>query len=265
MIKIFNGISIRYKIWLVQIPLILILLVTSVLFYVKSNSLFFDIKTTIHDQGLESLDLILNADRDLYQALNAIQALDNVKKTDEKYQKLVADYKDNMNQVDERVNKAANVLKENEGKWKNYLHPDSKRNLFDDFLKFSTEINKWKEKSDAMIVSGDINKIYNSGYLDEFDQAREYLNGIGELVKTAIDEEMKHEKIESDKDIMNIIVLIGIGFLISILLSLLFINGIIRTLKEAAKVLLEIRKGHLGFRMKKNIKNKIKNSKIDKT
>ncbi len=199
--------SIKYKIGLlVIIPVIgLILLLSigwqSISVVNKDRKLFFDdafspiVNEEIPEliEAKKSIILILNADRDAHQALIAerlaiITALDE---TDEDYQKAVAEHKENIKQVEERM---ANASKK--------FRTDEMRSLY---IKFQEDFVKWTEKSQKVVdYSNDPSKmrfapkISNGSGKVAFDTMRDHLDKLGELNEAHISELL--ELVNSKKD-----------------------------------------------------------------
>ena len=75
-------------------------------------------KQTLYDEAYTSISLILNADRDFYQALVAQQDYDLLKIKDEK-DAAKKDYEENMAQTSERVSKAIQAVEKDKIFWEN--------------------------------------------------------------------------------------------------------------------------------------------------
>ena len=86
------------------------------------NSIVGGIQTNVHQQGMESLDLILNADRDMYQALNIIQGMSTENPNSAEYKELANEYREEVNQARNRILEAESILMENEKLWDKYTH-----------------------------------------------------------------------------------------------------------------------------------------------
>ncbi|HOA96722.1 MAG TPA: hypothetical protein PKK29_02895, partial [Acetivibrio saccincola] len=99
----FKKMSIRYKIWVaIAIP-VCVIIISLIIFTISMNSIVGGIQTNVHQQGMESLNLILNADRDMYQALNIIQEMSNENPNSAKYREKTNEYREEINQTRNRI------------------------------------------------------------------------------------------------------------------------------------------------------------------
>ncbi|MCX7710411.1 MAG: methyl-accepting chemotaxis protein [Clostridia bacterium] len=253
----FNNMSIRNKIWATLSIALGVIIVATLVFIFVINNLVADFKMTIHDEGLESLDNILNADRDMYQALSAIQKLNVMNKNDAKYGDIVKEYQDNVSQVNERMEKSQGILKSNEKTWGQVTHEKSGKKIFDNYAKFKEDFDAWTKNTDALIKSGDLQTIQKDEYIKSFNSARSCMNEIGELVKLSINKEIAAGVSEKNQTIITVIIIVAIGFVLVILLSLYVTSLITKSLDKAVYMMNEMSKGHLDYRVDVGTKDEI--------
>lgn len=259
----FKNLSIRNKIWVtIAIPLLVIIIAAAV-FTFETDSVVSKMKTSIHDEGMKSLSLILNADRDMYQALNGIQELNTVNKTDPQYEKLLKDFHDNVSQVKERVfgsgaeEGAKGIFEKSRGTWAKYTSEKSGRNVFQDISSMGQSFDQWVKTAEDVIKSGDIGTIYNTGFLKDFDTSREYMNEIGELIETAVNNETDATIRAKNTTVRIIILLIFLAFLATVIIAFKITGSINIAMKKAVHMISELEKGHLKERADINTKDEI--------
>jgi methyl-accepting chemotaxis protein len=122
--------------------------------------------------------LILNADRDFYQASLAEQkVLLNMSLDEETKTALLKDYEDNAVQVMERVDSAVNNLESDTMLMKEFQHSGTKATLSELFANFKEHYQEWKNAYDLKTGKGDqeAQELY-------FEEARGELNLMTELL-----------------------------------------------------------------------------------
>ncbi|MBP6492009.1 MAG: methyl-accepting chemotaxis protein, partial [Clostridia bacterium] len=145
-----KSLSIKTKLAiLVIIPLVAALIVTVLgLFYV--NKISSNLTQSLYNEGFQSISLVLNADRDLYQALDSVNGLlmENSKGVLDPASKeeFVAGYEENAVQTSDRVKEAVDLLSENKEFWSE-IKDDSGANVFDHYASFEENFAKWEEMS----------------------------------------------------------------------------------------------------------------------
>ena len=255
----FKNMSIRNKIWIaIAIP-VCIIIVSLVISTISMNSIVGGIQTNVHQQGMESLDLILNADRDMYQALNIIQGMSTENPNSAEYKELANEYREEVNQARNRILEAESILMENEKLWDKYTHTGTGRKIFYNFNMLKEKFSLWMEELETLISSGNLGAMYETNFFQNFNSAREHMDEIGETVKFAIESEIHAYATSKNTTLSIIIVLTIIGLAIVAFVSLKIISNITGPLKEAEKLLTELSKGHLGYRIDLHSEDEIGN------
>ena len=119
-----KSLSIRFKLGiLVVIPVIAALIVTLIgAYYV--NKISEKLTQSVYEEGYKSMSLVLNADRDAYQAMdctsnllisNSLGILDQAKKDE-----LSAGFDENAAQTADRVKQAIDILSQNKDFWNSF-------------------------------------------------------------------------------------------------------------------------------------------------
>lgn len=178
--NIIKNLKVANILWLIIFPAIFALILLLVLFIFRSNQIMEDSKTALYDEVYVSTDKILNADRDYYQAAIAQKELylDKSKLTNEDKNKLIADYEENVGQVQERIASALDNVKSNETLYRKFQHSTAKLTLEQLNTAFQEDFQTWLNAYDVENGTGDMELSQSS-----FDKAREHINLMAELLE----------------------------------------------------------------------------------
>lgn len=178
--NIMKNLKVANKLWLIIFPAIFALIFLLVFFIYRSNKIMEDSKTSLYDEVFVSTDKILNADRDFYQAAIALKEmhLEKDKLKDEDKNKLIADFDENVKQVQDRVSSALDNVKSNEALYRNYQHSTAQLTLEQLYTAFQADFQTWLNAYDIKNGTGDMELSQSS-----FDKAREDINLMTELLE----------------------------------------------------------------------------------
>ncbi len=213
---------------LTTVPSIALILIT--IFSISMvNRIFHEMRNSIFEEHFKSTTLILNADRDMYQALSAMQDITHLDAASEEYNKLVDVFNENIDQTRQRTFQVKDTMESNRDLWEQ-AKDSNNRTVFENFSLFEADFNTWISICNSMINSGTV----QPGWMEEFEKSREYINLIGE----SIDESAQNQilTIEGQKNTMvrNIIINDVVTMIIALVISILF-------LKLISKALLKLR------------------------
>lgn len=176
--NVINNIKVGYKMLFVLIVPIVAIIATSVLSVLSIDFVSSGLIKELNDQTSKSMSLMLNADRDYYQALTAQIDMHN-STAPEKVKEYKAAYDENAQQTLERVEEAKDIILANKEDYENFKHKDSKLGILELFDAFKADYDKWYSLFDA-----NSNTIENEeAYLSAFDSARNRMNQIEELLE----------------------------------------------------------------------------------
>ncbi|QHQ60224.1 hypothetical protein Ana3638_05070 [Anaerocolumna sedimenticola] len=227
-----KNLKVSKKLWLLILPAVIAMVVLLAIFIIRSVDISKISKKALYDEVFVSTALILNADRDFYQASLSEKELllggDSL--TPDKKETLIADYNDNINQTLERIITALDNLKGNKKLFNQFTHSGTDQTLAKLEKQFNADFNTWKEAYHPEDGTGDI-KVQ----AEAFDAARENINIMTELL------EEYGEKISSDiqKDVMTSII-ISVPVIIAVILFLFILAILI--IKYLRKNILNITK-----------------------
>ncbi len=190
---------------LLPIVLLAVMLIAVVTVTMSATARIGELALDVSGRLLPSVNLVLEADRDLYQALVAERALlAGVGSAD----KQRTDHRDNLGQARERVQKAA------------ALHPDN-REIQTELRNFEQAFADWQQSSTALLAGGaDTATVDRSA--EKFQRTRDTIDRMGELIMnaaTAADDEVVATRQRTN--VLGITMLVA-GLLLCILLAVIF-------------------------------------------
>lgn len=149
----------------------------------------------VYESASLTSSLVLNADRDLYQAYSAYQFLESGQLNEAEKAKWNKELTDNINEVNERLSKASKIEEENH--IMDIKIGDSEKSIREISEQFSTDFNKWTEA--VMQSTADSQASMNSEPIFEmFSAARSGLNDIGVML-----DQYAQEQIDANYDHYN--------------------------------------------------------------
>jgi methyl-accepting chemotaxis protein len=187
----------------------------------------------LHNKTYASATLLLNADRDFYQALVAESNMQNPAVTAEELQKEKEAYIENAQQAIERVHQSRDILIADQELYNNYKHQGTGSTISELMDQFEQEYVLWDSLFDA-----EANVMKNKAeYLEAFEAARENINLIEEIMDLYAADAMKISEEQSWKT-NRLMLIIGIaGVVIIVLLQLTILTGVIKPVKTLKKKL----------------------------
>lgn len=226
--KFIRNRKVSFKLWLVLLPTLLMALGSMVRLSILVSDVNISAKNLYFDTLYQNATLILNADRDLYQASLAeaeISVLGSVSDQAAK-QALLDTYTENAGQALERVNAAMSNLSSNEELYTQFKEKDINMSLAELHTQFKELHAQWIKAYDPKTGDGSVKSMENQMSL--FEQTRSVLDHM----TNTLDE----YSVQADKklraDVVNEIVKWILGILIVIALVLISAIYIIRYLKN---------------------------------
>lgn len=193
--------------------------------------------STLYGQCYRANDLVLNADRDMYQGLVGLEVLAYAANGTEDFNNGVEAYRENKDQAIQRVSEAQTLLEDYFQQMPR--NTESQRTAEENFRLYKEFINKWSTRSDNLIGELSAGRIKTSAYVTElaeaekeFDAARSALNEIEDILVAYADGQMKDsQKLTAQSNVSMVIVVI-ISIIVALLFSYFFIQKITKALKE---------------------------------
>lgn len=226
-----NNIKVGYKMLFLLIVPIIAIAITSTVSVINIDSISQGLVKDLYEETHSSMSLILNADRDFYQALTAQMNMHAA--TDDAAIKANKDsYYENAKQTTDRMNEAYKIMLVDKASFEVYKHKVSNLTVFELFEAFNKDYATWYG-----LFNAETNSIADEGkFLSTFDTARERMNQIEEVL-----EEYGAAVIaESNKNVADTKIFIIIVTLAAAAFSLIFGILIIRNIEKRTKKALEL-------------------------
>ena len=180
-----RAISLRARLWILAMVPVAGIVAVAWFSGWSANMVYDDLMQRIYDEAFVAQSLVLNADRDLYQALVARQAILDLG-ADERFDKNLKDFRENVEQVTDRMGKALKALEGDRDEWAPFRLEGKAESVFDEFKEFQRDFPQWikdSEESIEGIRSGA--RAPGSGGAPEdpmFKRVRGNINDIGEIL-----------------------------------------------------------------------------------
>jgi methyl-accepting chemotaxis protein len=248
----FKNIRLTPKLLLLVIVPILGIVFLFTFSYFTTRTTIKSLNESLYNHSFESISYILNADRDFYQALTALQSLVYLPVSSEDFNNAVKDYEENASQTYERTASMKEIVESVSSHFSTIKHPVSNQDIFRTLTVFEEEFPKWKREADTwvnQITSGQLTKEQSlkplSALQVSFDKVRSCLNEFGELIEQyALYRSDLEEKQFRYKTIRDIIIMISV-IIISSLLSYFILRELLKTIKNLSEKILLFGTGDL--------------------
>lgn len=261
----FRDLKINIKLYLLLTIPIITLFISGYLGLSSMNSILNGLVSSIYSRGYVGTALILNADRDMYQALVAQRSLLLTDSHSPEFQKLIKSHKENIDQTKERVDKAKRILEADKQNLNQFKHEKSQKTIFENFDIFESKFNEWVSLSNSLLEAISLAPVDKRlGLFDlaiksdkVFNDSRECINEIGELLE-AYSEYNITQKSGDKEDAEYYIVIIDIlSVFLLLVLSHFVIRSIINPVNQLVKITNTISSGNLTIDIPVQSKNEI--------
>ena len=218
-----RNMSITKKLVVMVLPLFIVFAIFVTISSIQLNKINRDNKAIIYDTTFVSTALILNADRDFYQADVAQKQLVLTNGlSSEEQQALVNDFLENADQVTTRVNDAFSIIEKDTELYNDRKHPTTGENAANLHDKFNIAFDTWLNAFDPLTKTLD-----EAVASENFSIARESINTLTEILETYGLDKSK-ELSDQARNTLLIMVLIGVLALIGITIFMILIIIIMR-------------------------------------
>jgi methyl-accepting chemotaxis protein len=251
-----KNLSIRTKlILLLAVPVIASVIITTIgIYYV--NQISRDLTQSLYDEGFKSSAQVLNADRDMYQALENMNLMitENLEGTLNATRKseYLAGFQENADQTKDRAKSAVEILSAHQEFW-GTLQDDAGWTVFDHYEEFQTHFQEWEELNDQVAE----NYVATEEWSGYFGDSREHLNVIGELVEKGVNQSIQENESSKKAMILMILAINGVAVLLVAGIAFVMIRGITVPLRKTVEMLKNMSMGRLSQRLQLNQKDEI--------
>ena len=238
----FKNVKVSVKLWMIVIPAILALAGLLWLFVTRSNDILKQSETVLYDEVFYSTALILNADRDFYQAAIAEKELYlDPSLSGDASQALLQDFNDNVGQVlDERITEAMNNLMNNHTLYAEFTHADAGLTLEQLYSDFITNFSAWQNSYDIETRAGDM-----AVHEQYFTLAREDINLMTELLEDYANTKSVQMSDDVKSSITASVIVVTIVILFILVVSLVIVFYLQNNIKYITNVSQRIAAGEL--------------------
>ena len=231
-----KNLSMRFKILLIVVPLVIALVASTVVGIMRMRQIEDETTEIYYDTLFEITEAVINADRDLYQALTAHLDLTFREDANPDEKKAYAeDIEKNAQQAYDGVHTAESIAASNESLSAFSLDGATFPSLVSDF-------DTGYESVKSILLSGDVDERVLE---TEFDKTRDAIDKMGELVEAWAVEEHGTLSSEIDRSILILSIVFGLIALAILVLAIIVIRAVTKGIKEATVGLERIAEGHL--------------------
>ncbi len=234
--------KIAFKLWLMILPIGLTAIFVLIEFFYQTNKISADSREIYYDTVYQNAQLIINADRDYYQAQLAERTLvlsgDTLNQEDK--DNLINDYNENCNQVLERVGEfQKDVMKKKDLNSFSIEGSLTMPELFDNFF---AEFSEWQTTYDPATGIGD-----EAAKNAIFENARDELNTMTELLDAYGNSEKERMEKERYTSLITIIIIIGIAVALVTVICLYIVRFIRNNLVKLTQNMNALAQNDLTF------------------
>ncbi|MCX7922622.1 MAG: methyl-accepting chemotaxis protein [Clostridia bacterium] len=224
----FNNFKISTKLTAILVIPLIAMLAISFIAFINLNNISNLLITNFYNELHQATSLILNADRDLYQALVAQEKQGKTDISSDEFKNNKDDYNENIQQVKERVQKSKDIISAKSQKFVNYRHGESKLSVFQLFDKFETQYSEWT----ALYTANDNTIKDKSKSKELFDSARDSIDQITDILEQHGQETLKHSTDQRTKTVELIVIISLTSILTSVVIGTAIIININRRAKK---------------------------------
>ncbi|KAJ50325.1 methyl-accepting chemotaxis protein [Clostridium tetanomorphum] len=222
--------KLNQKLLIVLIVPIVALVMTAGIAIFRSNRIEENLIKSLYEESYKISNLILKADRDMYQAMVAERNLFLIDGNDPNFKEFVKERDLNIREAREGLEEARKVIETNKEVFLSYENEKNEKNVIDDFDDFEKFFTEW-EKECVKVTNALSVKRLNERSMEmikersveaKFNSARQSIERIGEVIDNYAEDNITHSRIIK----RNAFIIIGIIDIIAVLLSAA-IGGII--------------------------------------
>ncbi|MBR4556592.1 MAG: methyl-accepting chemotaxis protein [Clostridiales bacterium] len=227
------NMSFMMALQLLVTPMVICLVVSLVFLGVEMNSTYSEAESLYFDTLYEVNSKLVNADRDLYQAMNSAQQYLSITQSDgnipaDAMEGLLAvrvdDYNENLDQTLERINGATDIAKNNPDLFTGtLLEGKSYKNYYD---QFQTDYDAWLKSFNFQTAEGD-----QTAFNETFETARDGISGMTDVVEAWAENSEAAAKTE----IRNKVIMLSVIFAIIVVLLYVLLIVTAKSLADGVK------------------------------
>ncbi|GAE88860.1 methyl-accepting chemotaxis protein [Acetivibrio straminisolvens JCM 21531] len=248
-----KNMAIRTKLLTIVSITVAALLIVTILSLVTINGIFNKVKTSIFDELFWSMSMILNADRDMYQAYVAILEIANLQENSEEYDKSLQDYEENIEQVKQRMTDTKGMIEKNREIWSGTRDSENGRTIFEFFVSFERNFSEWIAESNKAIETKAISHVWD----EKFEAARNDIDKMGELIELNANNQISLIEETKNNMIVQVIIIDILALVLALAISFIFLKIIANSLGQLSKAAGKIALGDIDIELDITSKDEI--------
>ncbi len=227
--KLLNNLSVRVKLMILSIPLVICIIIAVIFAGVNINNTEKEVTDVYYEKLYKISSALINADRDFYQSMMGITQYHEISggnttlPEDQRAALLpekLSDFTENAQQTEDRIAEAAAIAKQEESLWTG-MKSESGKSFSDCVTLFQSNFKEWKSLYDPETGEGDWSS-FNEG----FEKTREVISEMTDMVEAWATEEHtvlanKNKATITTSAIFFAIVIIILGFLAIYLIQIM--------------------------------------------
>jgi len=246
-----NKLTLRARLWILALVPVLGVIGTSVFSMYSANSVYSDLLERIHQEAFVAQSLVINGDRDLYQALVAKQTL-LTRGPGPEFDKTAGDFRENVAQVRERLEEAEKLLAGNRKGWESFRQKDGRESVFQKFAALKAEFPNWEAASEKQIEDVRTGKTApgSTAEIEDalFQKVRGNINDIGEILDIGAENSALENRSRMDRANMTVFAVVLAVALAALVLAFTTIRAIRRAVDRILSASEAGREGNLTVR-----------------
>lgn len=238
-----KNINVSVKLWLIVLPAVIALAGLLLFFIFSTNDVTDRSKKFLYDEAFVSTAMIINADRDFYQAAIAEKELYlTLVLTGEEKTTLLDDFDTNMKQVQDRITGAIDNIKGNSVLYTSFKSADVDTTLEQLYTDFQEHFDAWVKAYDLKTMTGDM-----ALRQDEFSAARDDIDLMTQLLEEYALSESANLESDVQKSITMSVLVVSAVILIILILSTVIVMYLRKNIKYITNISQRIAQGELSI------------------
>ncbi len=207
-----SNISFMIALQMLVAPVVICLIISIVLLGIRMNTTYSEAESLYFDTLYQVNSKLVNADRDLYQAMNAAQQYMSISMSDGNlpqevvdglYAQKVEDYNDNLSQTVERVNGAKTIAMSDDTLYTGTLLDG--KSFKENAEEFDKNYNTWLASYNFQTGEGDL-----TAFNEEFENARDGISNMTDIVEAWAEQSEAAAKKDITKKITTVSIIFGV-------------------------------------------------------
>ena len=204
--------SIRVKLILATVPSLIVLIASLVLLFIVVSNTLSSSKQLYYDTLYEVNTNLVNGDRDYYQAYQASTKMYNMTSngsnmmTADMRKETVDSYNENIAQVEERVDAAAEIAESRDTLWNQV--DDDDVSFADNYAAYQQSMEEWKGLYD--VGNGRLTEAQFAAYSDKFEETRGYISNMTDITEKWAEIDSANLESSRMRTVIIVIVIFGV-------------------------------------------------------